>query len=93
MSLPAPRLTEAFLDSAYAIALSAPTDDLHLQAMGLAERIERDGTKMVTTVAVLLEIGNALSKHRYRSAATALLQSLRSDSNIEVVTRSDELYA
>jgi uncharacterized protein len=61
-----PRLAEAFLDAAYAIALSAPSDDFHAKAEQLAQQMERDGTKIITTRAVLLEIGNALSKPRYR---------------------------
>jgi ABC-type antimicrobial peptide transport system permease subunit len=34
---------------------------------------------MVTTRAVILEIGNALSKQRYRQAATELLKALEAD--------------
>jgi predicted nucleic acid-binding protein len=71
------RLAEAFLDAAYAIALSAPGDQFHAQAEALAERMERDGMKLVTTRAVLLEIGNALGKQRHRAAAVALLRSKR----------------
>jgi len=36
-------------------------------------------TRLVTTQAVLLEIGNALSKQRYRYAAVMLLQALNAD--------------
>lgn len=40
-----------------------------------------------------MEIGNALSKRRYRAAAVALLSSLELDLSIEVVPLSPELYA
>ena len=59
-------MPEVFLDSAYAIALSAPTDQYHKRAIVLAERLEAEGTQLITTWAVVLEIGNALAKLRYR---------------------------
>ena len=57
---------ELFLDAAYAIALSSPRDQFHARAVELAEQIAQNGAKLITTRAVLLEIGNALSKQRYR---------------------------
>ena len=84
---------EVFLDAAYAIALAAPSDQLHAQAVALAERLEADRTCLVTTQAVLLEIGNALSKRRHRAAAVQLLSALEQDPSVEVVGLSPELYA
>ncbi len=46
----------------------------------------------MTTQAVLLEIGNALSKQRYRAAAIKLLESLETDPSIEVVLFTNSLY-
>jgi len=63
---------EVFLDTAYAIALSVESDERHEQAEELAEQLEAEQTRLVTTQAVLLEIGNALSKKRYRKAAVEL---------------------
>lgn len=40
-----------------------------------------------------MEIGNALSKQRYRSAAVDLLLSLENDPRVEIVSISGELYA
>src|SRR5208282_2025665 len=74
-----------FLDTAYAIALPSTTDAFHHQALALAEELEASGTRLVTTWAVLLEIGNALSKVQYRRAALQLLSSLQSDSTVEIV--------
>ena len=47
---------------------------------------------MITTRAVVLEIGNALSTLRYRAAAIELLDSLEEDPNVEIIPLSDELY-
>jgi hypothetical protein len=87
------RLAEAFLDSAFAIALSAPGDGFHTRAVQLADQMERDGTKIVTTRAVMLEIGNALGKLRYRADAVALLDALERDTNVEIVPLTEELFA
>lgn len=84
---------EVFLHTAYAIALAAITDQLHAPAVALAEQLESAGTRIVTTQAVLLEIGNALSKKRYRPAAVQLLSSLESDPKLRIVSMSPELYA
>jgi predicted nucleic acid-binding protein len=85
--------TEVFLDTAYAIALAAPSDQLHTQAVALGEQLEAEGTRLITTQAVLLEIGNALAKQRYRAASVKLLSSLEDDPLVEVVTLTPELYA
>ncbi|MEI6065079.1 MAG: PIN domain-containing protein, partial [Pseudanabaena sp. ELA748] len=75
-------MREVFLDTSFAIALSAITDQNHAKAVALAEQIEDENLCLVTTQAILLEIGNALSKQRYRSAAIQLLESLEADPNI-----------
>lgn len=85
-------MKEVFLDSAYAIALSAPNDQYHERALQLAEQLERDVTRLITTRAVLLEIGNALAKIRYREDAITLLDSLEDDSNVEIISISEDLY-
>jgi predicted nucleic acid-binding protein len=85
--------TEAFLDTAFAIALSSSGDDLHRVALALADELETSPTRIVTTRAVLMEIGNALSKQRYRPAAVELLLSLENDPKIEIVPVSGDLYA
>jgi predicted nucleic acid-binding protein len=84
--------TEVFLDAAYAIALSSAKDHFHDRAVRLAEQLEKSKTKLVTTRAVLLEIGNALSKQRYRQAAVKILVALEADPNVEIVPLSDRLY-
>ena len=84
---------KVFLDTAYAIALSSSKDQYHERAVNLAEQLEKAGTYLVTTRAVQLEIGNALSKQRYRHAATQLLAALEADSTVEIVPLSEQLYA
>ncbi|MGI8638856.1 MAG: type II toxin-antitoxin system VapC family toxin [Pyrinomonadaceae bacterium] len=83
---------KVFLDTAYAIALSVESDEHHERAEELADQLEAEATQLVTTRAVLLEIGNALSKKRYRKAALELLDALEQDPLVEIVPLSEELY-
>ncbi|MBM3236026.1 type II toxin-antitoxin system VapC family toxin [Candidatus Poribacteria bacterium] len=83
---------EVFLDTAFAIALSSPNDYFHQQATLLADQLQEAGTHLVTTRAVMLEIGNALSKQRYRHAAVKLLNALKVDPNVEIIPLSEQLY-
>lgn len=81
-----------FLDTAYAIALSSRADQYHEQAVLLAERLEADGIRLITSRAVVLEIGNALARLWYRRTAASLLAALDKDPNVEVVPLSEEHY-
>ena len=47
---------EVFLDTAYAVALSAPNDQFHDRAALLAVQLEAEKPRLVTTEAVVLEI-------------------------------------
>ena len=85
-------MTEVFLDTSFAIALSSVTDRNHLRAFQLANQIETNKTRLVTTQAILLEIGNALSKQRYRAGAIQLLESLESDPSVQVILLTNSLY-
>ena len=84
--------SEAFLDTSYAVALSAPKDALHERAVALARLLGMSRTRLITTRAVLLEIGNFLSSSRSRVAAVELLSSMENDPLIEIVPLSTDLY-
>ena len=49
-------MNKVFLDTSYAVALSAGTDENHERAAQLAEELEASDTYFVTTRAILLEI-------------------------------------
>lgn len=85
-------MTEVFLDTSFAIALSSVTDQNHARAVKLANQIETDRYCLVTTQVILLEIGNSLSKQKYRTAAIQLLESIEADPNVEVVLLTNNLY-
>jgi predicted nucleic acid-binding protein len=83
---------EVFLDTAYAIALANAKDLFHPKAVQLAQQLRTKKTKLVTTRAVLLEIGNALSGQRFRVAAVKLLDALEADPTVGIVSLTEELY-
>lgn len=85
--------TELFLDASYAIALSSATDRHHEKAVELASQIEANNSGLTTTRAVILEIGNALSRLRYRMVAVTLLDAIENDSSVEIVALSEDLYS
>ena len=83
---------KVFLDTAYAIALASQSDKYHDLAVKLADKLENESTTLITTRAVQLEIGNALSKQRTRYAGIQLLQALEADPAVEIMRLSESLY-
>jgi hypothetical protein len=53
--------TAVFLDTALVLALSIKTDVYHRQALTLATQLKQHATPMVTTRAIIVEIGNSLN--------------------------------
>jgi uncharacterized protein len=86
-------MSKVFLDTGYVIALSVESDEHHERALEIAEQLEAENTRLVTTRAILLEVGNALSKERYRQATVELLDSLEQDVSVEIVPISEELFS
>ncbi len=81
-----------FLDTSYVIALLVPQDQHHATAAAVSRRMIEARTQLVTTQAVLVEIGNALAKQRYRAACLQTLRTLQTDPATEIVPLSDDLY-
>ena len=78
-----------FIDTGYILALINTSDEYHERASTIASEIVG---RFVITEAVLTEIGNTLSRLRWRSASVATIEDLRSDPDIEVVSISPELF-
>ncbi|PSB11088.1 PIN domain nuclease [filamentous cyanobacterium CCP1] len=71
-----------FVDSGFVIALINQRDQYHNQALQLADRFEN--SPLLTTDAVLLEIGNALSRSHKQEAA-AIIEYFLTSVEVEVV--------
>jgi predicted nucleic acid-binding protein len=61
--------------------------------LALSKWMKQENIRIVTTQAVLLEIGNSLSKLRHRVAAIRLLEALAKDPRVEIVSLTDSLYS
>lgn len=85
-------MDKVFLDASYTIALASTNDRNHEKAVILAKEIEDRGRQMITTYAVVFEIGNSLAKLCYRQAAVDLIDSIEKDPNIEIIPISERLY-
>jgi uncharacterized protein len=82
-----------FIDTGFLIALAAPRDQLHAQAALISQRVRDEEASLITTRAVLLELGAALSGLRHRETAASVLRAMEADLAVEIVALSDELYA
>ena len=80
-----------FLDSAYPIALVSSADQHHAAAATASAELKVSLARLVTTRAVLLEIGNALARPHLRSFGIELLAGLESDPRIEIVPLDESL--
>lgn len=80
---------QIFIDTGFVVALKNTKDSYHKQALELAVRYQN--SFFVTTDAVLLEIGNGLSRN-YKQEAIQLIKEFISLETVEVVELTPELF-
>lgn len=80
-----------FLDTGYLIALFSEKDTFHAQALAMQIRAQRERVRLVTTDAVVLEVGAAFSRVAMRGAGASIMQTLILDDGIEVVPVTESL--
>src|SRR5437868_6794472 len=78
-----------FVDTLYVIALTNRRDQYHDRAGRLAE--EYESAQLITTDAVLLEIGNALARG-FKDAAIAVIERFLSADNLRIARLTPELF-
>lgn len=78
-----------FVDTSFIIALVNERDQYHEQAEALSYKFEQ--ARLLTTDAVLLEIGNALARD-FRAQAMSIVKVLRTSAKAEVRRVDDELF-
>jgi hypothetical protein len=81
-----------FLDTSYVVALVSPRDEHHERAAFFLRGIEARKIPLVTTRAVMVEVGDSLSRRPLRSRAATLVDAFEDDPLIEVAPLSDDLY-
>lgn len=82
-------MDDAFVDTSFVVALVNHRDQNHTLALDLAERFAARG--LVTTDAVLLEIGNALTRNFKRESVQIIEHFLTSD-DVRVVHLDPPLF-
>ena len=82
-------MTKVFLDTLFVIALINQRDQHHERATLLSEIYA--GASLITTDAVLLEIGNALAR-AFKPQATEVITHLLSSAEVEIVRLDTVLF-
>ncbi|MDQ3685981.1 MAG: PIN domain-containing protein [Acidobacteriota bacterium] len=82
-------MTETFIDTSFVIAVVNRKDQYHEEAVKLADLY--DGQSLVTTEAVLLEIGNALAKN-YKAEAVGVVEDFLESDEVVVVRLDAGLF-
>ncbi len=78
-----------FADTVYFVALLNPSDQFHRQARALS--LHPPGS-MLTTEFILMEVGDGLSRPENRWRFARLLELLRAQADVEIVSASSELF-
>ena len=78
-----------FVDTGYIIALTNENDHYHQQALALSEKYE--GYRLVITDAVLLEVGNALSRFA-RPQASLIIHHFQTAEEVTLVPLNPILF-
>ncbi len=84
-------MNDLFLDTGYVVALISKRDQHHKTAHQLAEKIKQSRPRIVTTQAVLVEVGNALASLRHRATTAEYIDMLRREPVVEIVQTSKDL--
>ena len=82
-------MTPVFADTFYYLALINPDDAAHEQAVALSQSLR---APVVTTAWVLTEVADAMADPRNRAAFVTLLELLRSDPAVEIVSATQTLF-
>lgn len=81
-----------FVDTGYFLALALPRDTWNGVARNWAKRSKQHRYKLVTTQAVLMEVGAALARTPLRQLAQSILIAAQNDPALEVLPCDAVLY-
>ena len=76
-----------FADTFYFLALLNRNDHAHAAA-----KTASTGSKLLTTELVLMEVGDAMCELAKRPSFVGLVETLRSDTNVEILPATSELF-
>lgn len=79
----------AFIDTSFAVALINEHDENHEKAVDLSIKYER--RRVLTTEAILLEIGNSLARS-FKQQSVTLIEKLRNTDETEIILLDESLF-
>jgi predicted nucleic acid-binding protein len=82
-------LADAFVDTSFVVALINQRDQHHLRALDLSSQFEE--RPLLTTDAVLLEIGNTQAKN-FREASIQAIDDFLTSSKVQLVHLNPDLF-
>ena len=82
-------MNRTFVDTSFVVALVNPQDQHHSQATKFADLL--DGYPILTTEAVLLEIGNALAR-RFKAQGVEIIDYFLTSAEVKVVFLNPLLF-
>lgn len=82
-----------FLDTSFILARLFPTDRHHARAVSLDAKLRPKQTPIMTSRAIGLEIGAALSKSSVRHLGIQVLAAMEQDTRLDIVPLTEPLYA
>ena len=88
MNLPA----KVFIDTSFFVALLNSNDSDHPQAVALQIQLTTEKIYKITSEYILLELGDGLSRLRFRHLASQLISFVYQDSSFEVIPSSTQLF-
>ncbi len=84
---------EVFVDTAYFVALLDPRDAKRLMALVMAEEFERKRTPLLTSDAVMIELGNYFSRSPNKAVVADFISWVRSRPSWQVIPLTPALLA
>jgi predicted nucleic acid-binding protein len=82
-------LNRVFIDTSFVVALVNEKDQNHARASELADLF--DGYPLITTDAVLVEIGNALARN-FKEQASEVIEDFLTSDEVEIVNINGALF-
>jgi predicted nucleic acid-binding protein len=82
-------LAEVFVDTSFVVALINKNDQNHRLALALSGRFT--GQRLVTTDAILLEIGNALSRN-FKQESIEIIEDFLTSDDVQVIHLHPSLF-
>lgn len=82
-------MADVFVDTSFVVALVNKNDQNHSLALDLASRLTSQG--LVTTDAILLEIGNALSRN-FKPQSVEIIEEFLTSDDVQVIHLHPPLF-